>query len=412
MMIKRSRRRRGGWFSSLSRFRKSNIYDTDFLPEAVFAMAVEKERSRSERRELSFCVALFDFEELTDDEALERHHELAKCFRERLRITDEVGMFRKSFAVLFPETIPLQAAHVINDLTSIAASEGIKVTSEIFAYPEVNMDSRPPNTGNDGVFEIEVRESQDFNDNEPHDESTEQEQSGGSVATVAKAQWTSPSRPQKMPTVSKLNVRRLDTQNRTPRLKRALDIFGASVGLVMLSPVLLAAAAMIRLNSKGPALFLQWREGKDGQLFRIYKFRTMRVGADEEKSAFRKMSEQDGPAFKLKNDPRITSVGRYLRKSCVDELPQLINVLKGEMSLVGPRPLPVDETLNCSTWHRRRLDVQPGMTCIWQVDGGRDIPFDDWMRMDLDYIRQRSMFTDLKLIAKTAIVTLLHRGSV
>lgn len=180
----------------------------------------------------------------------------------------------------------------------------------------------------------------------------------------------------------------------------------------MLSPVLLAAAAMIRLNSKGPALFLQWREGKDGQLFRIYKFRTMRVGADEEKSAFRKMSEQDGPAFKLKNDPRITSVGRYLRKSCVDELPQLINVLKGEMSLVGPRPLPVDESLNCSTWHRRRLDVQPGMTCIWQVDGGRDIPFDDWMRMDLDYIRQRSMFTDLKLIAKTAIVTLLHRGSV
>ena len=191
-----------------------------------------------------------------------------------------------------------------------------------------------------------------------------------------------------------------------------VDITGSSAGLICLSPVFAAAAIAIKLNGPGPVFFKQRREGKDGRCFDIWKFRTMHCDAHDRQESLRDINEQDGPAFKLTNDPRVTVVGRYLRKSCVDELPQLINVLRGDMSLVGPRPLPVHESVACKTWQRHRLRVLPGLTCIWQVDGDRDTKFNDWMRMDMKYLRRRSFVYDLKLIARTAYLAVMHRGSV
>ena len=144
---------------------------------------------------------------------------------------------------------------------------------------------------------------------------------------------------------------------------------------------------------------------------RIYKFRTMTVGAEEQKHSLRAKSEQDGPAFKIKADPRVTRVGRYLRRSGIDELPQFLNVLKGNMSLVGPRPLPCEEADECKNWQRRRLTVTPGLTCIWQVSGGMRIPFVEWMRMDIRYIRSRRLLHDRKLLWATLIAVTLHRAS-
>ncbi len=198
----------------------------------------------------------------------------------------------------------------------------------------------------------------------------------------------------------------------TPWWKRTIDIVGAGTGLIVLFPVLIAAAIAIKATSPGPILFRQKREGKGGKQFDILKFRTMVVDAESKQASLKDASEQDGPAFKLKDDPRITAVGRKLRTSCIDELPQLVNVLVGQMSLVGPRPLPVAESSECSPWQRMRLTVLPGLTCTWQVRGGRQVSFDQWMRMDLDYIRNQGFVSDVRLIVETVFIALLHRGSV
>jgi lipopolysaccharide/colanic/teichoic acid biosynthesis glycosyltransferase len=178
-----------------------------------------------------------------------------------------------------------------------------------------------------------------------------------------------------------------------------------------LAPIFLLVAAAIKLDSSGPIFFVQWRSGLGGRLFSMFKFRSMVVDAEQRKKDMGELNEQDGPAFKMEQDPRLTAVGRFLRKTSLDETPQLWNVLRGEMSLVGPRPLPVDETAACQDWQRRRLDVTPGLTCIWQVKDRRTkIPFADWMRMDIRYTRSRSLINDLKLIFRTILLILRGRG--
>jgi len=222
-----------------------------------------------------------------------------------------------------------------------------------------------------------------------------------------------------VPSVAKANTQLYGTghsimfrSDKTPVWKRAIDIVGSGIGILMLSPVFIGAAIAIKLSAPGPVFFCQMREGKDGKPFGILKFRTMVIDAEAKQDELREQSEQDGPAFKLKDDPRITKVGKYLRKSCIDELPQLFNVLVGQMSLVGPRPLPVGESEQCNAWQRQRLSVLPGCTCIWQARGGRDIKFSQWMRMDLEYIHKRSFVYDLRLILETVYIAVLHKGSV
>ena len=196
-----------------------------------------------------------------------------------------------------------------------------------------------------------------------------------------------------------------------PIWKRAIDLVGATAGLIVLVPLFVILAAAIKLVSPGPVMFKQWRRGRGGQPFVMYKFRTMIVDAESLKEKLRAHSEQDGPAFKMKHDPRVTRLGRFLRKTSIDELPQLWNVLMGEMSLVGPRPLPCSEADGCQSWQRCRLDATPGLTCIWQVRGRSQVTFNDWVRMDLEYIQQRSLLQDLKILVATVPAVLLRRGA-
>jgi lipopolysaccharide/colanic/teichoic acid biosynthesis glycosyltransferase len=190
-----------------------------------------------------------------------------------------------------------------------------------------------------------------------------------------------------------------------------MDIIGASFGLLIFSPILIAIAIAIKLTSSGPVMFMQRRAGLGGRPFRICKFRTMGVDAEAKKQALRSISEQDGPAFKLTNDPRVTKIGKLLRKTSLDELPQFWNVLMGDMSLVGPRPLPIDEQNGVEQWQRARLEVTPGLTCIWQIKGRSQVSFADWVRMDMNYLRRRTLLGDLKILIATVPAVLLRKGA-
>jgi exopolysaccharide biosynthesis polyprenyl glycosylphosphotransferase len=198
-------------------------------------------------------------------------------------------------------------------------------------------------------------------------------------------------------------------------IKRAIDIVVSTTAIVLLSPVIVLTALLVKLSSPGPIFFVQKRLGRNKRMFEIYKFRTMVVDAEKRLKDLEHKNEADGAVFKIKNDPRVTPLGRFLRKTSIDELPQLFNVLKGDMSLVGPRPLQVRdyelfETF-CQDWQRRRFSVRPGITCLWQIKGRSSIPFEKWMELDLQYIRNWSLWLDLEILAKTVPAVLKGSGA-
>jgi exopolysaccharide biosynthesis polyprenyl glycosylphosphotransferase len=196
-------------------------------------------------------------------------------------------------------------------------------------------------------------------------------------------------------------------------LKQVIDFTVSLVAVLCLSPIFVLIGLAIKLTSPGPILFRQRRCGLNGQPFTILKFRTMETNAEQRKHELAAMNEMSGPVFKMKNDPRITPVGRFLRKFSIDEFPQFYNVLRGEMSLVGPRPLPVDEVKRFDDFaHRRRLSVKPGLTCLWQVSGRNNVSdFGDWVRLDLEYIDNWSLWLDLKIMWRTIPVLLVGAGA-
>lgn len=194
-------------------------------------------------------------------------------------------------------------------------------------------------------------------------------------------------------------------------VKRTIDIAASFMGLVILSPVFLVTAAAIKLEDGGPVIFVQKRNGLDGKVFKMFKFRSMCVNAEQMHKELLKKNELDGPAFKMKNDPRLTRIGRFIRRTSIDELPQLVNVIKGEMSIVGPRPLPTYETEKCTSYQKQRLLVKPGLTCYWQVCGRNNISFDEWIEMDLKYIREACIITDFKIMCRTVISVLTGIGA-
>lgn len=195
--------------------------------------------------------------------------------------------------------------------------------------------------------------------------------------------------------------------------KRALDIVGSGIALVLLSPVLLAIALAIKLTSRGPVFFRQVRAGRGGSTFKVFKFRTMYRDAEARKGDYKGANEAtDGVMFKIKEDPRITRVGGFLRRTSLDELPQLINVLRGEMSLVGPRPLILQEAEKAAqSWHARRLDLRPGITGLWQVSGRSDLPFQEMVRFDYQYVSGWSIARDVEILLATIPVVLSGRGA-
>ncbi|SMF83069.1 sugar transferase [Pseudobacteriovorax antillogorgiicola] len=193
------------------------------------------------------------------------------------------------------------------------------------------------------------------------------------------------------------------------RRKRGLDFMGALCGLILCLPVLVILGVLIKLSSRGPIFYSQDRVGEGGKIFRLYKLRSMYINADGIKAQLMAQNEVSGPAFKMKHDPRVTPIGRFIRRHSLDELPQLWNVLKGDMSLVGPRPALVDEVKKWNTAYFQRLKVPQGLTCIWQTSGRSNLSFESWMELDLEYVNKQSISLDLKLILKT--ITVVARGT-
>ena len=412
-MIVRTRRKKESLLQRV--FSSRRTIDLPLLSEEEFQQQLLKEIYRSDRRkrDRDFGLIRMIFDPKTG--LADSHGSLVDRFRDRLRISDVVGWYDSSLAFLLPETNKEGALQTANTLAEIAANNGISVDTEVSIYPWddelvalsdelkelVNGDNTesddPPNSGNGSVQDESNGIDRNVNGSNGHG--------------VAYRKDASHTKCQSSKLVSEKSYAFVKSAP-NPWWKRTIDVAGSGFGLLVLSPVLLGAAIAIKMTSKGPVFFRQMREGKNGKPFGILKFRTMCLDAEEKQDELRGQNEQDGPAFKIKNDPRITPVGRYLRKSCVDELPQLINVLLGQMSLVGPRPLPIDESHACKAWQRARLAVMPGLTCTWQAHGGRDVKFSEWMRMDLDYIEKQSLWFDIKLIFETAFLAIMHKGSV
>ncbi len=425
-MIIRNRRKREGLLGRLtrpfSRIKPPAGYG-NVATSARFQLEIDKEIERANRRDdkPEFAIVSLDFcDHKVTDELLDT---LIHSFQSRLRVSDTIGWHQMKLATLLPETNREGAMQVCDSLVKIAEENSIELKVDVSIYP---WDDRllgtytTPNSNDKGLNgrndDWKSSPSDDFGSSAnrnlggPKFSSYNPSASRGGVATMVRPKKLTQPKPS-LTGGTGVHVLFCETE-KTPIWKRAVDVLGAGAGLVVLSPFLLAAAASIRLTSSGPVFFRQEREGKDGKVFHILKFRTMCVDAEQKKDGLRKHSEQDGPAFKLTNDPRVTGLGKYLRKSCIDELPQLFNVLTGDMSLVGPRPLPVSESQQCLPWQRQRLTVLPGLTCTWQARGGRDVKFAEWMRMDLDYIQQRGFWYDMRLIGETAMVVVMHKGSV
>ena len=442
----------------------------------AFQLEVAKEISRSNRRDQQREFSLIHFSVGRKIKPSSLPPAMLESFQQRIRISDTLGWHNSNLALLLPETDLLGAKLVASDLVQLAERHGLNAEPAVYVYPwddelislSTDVAQSSDDSDSDGSSTM-LPESTEFADgfervDSYHAEKFEngrsaradfdsngngfsigpsevpgasavqvveraalpsmEEANGISAATTvvdvpAKAVFKGSQRSSLSPAVeARLSAVASSMSTSvipvlpTPWWKRTIDILGAGVGLIVLSPILLLAAVAIKVSSPGPILFKQRREGLGGRQFDILKFRTMIVDAEKKQASLRDVSEQDGPAFKLKDDPRVTAIGATLRKSCIDELPQLVNVLVGQMSLVGPRPLPVSESVECAAWQRMRLTVLPGLTCTWQARGGRAVSFDQWMRMDLDYIKNRGFFTDLRLIIETAFIALLQRGSV
>ncbi len=301
----------------------------------------------------------------------------------RIRATDDAGILAEHrIGILLPETSPQGAWTLAADLVQRLPAELRGLKPDVYTYP-----------------------SQDDPLEEPAEVAVELQPAGGNRRRGAEHDLAVRCSAAPVHPMLPLFLQPL------PLWKRAIDVLVALNAIVVLSPLLLAVAAAVKLTSHGPVIFRQKRDTLGGRQFMIYKFRTMTVDAESKKDALREFSEQDGPAFKITNDPRITPIGKFLRTTSIDELPQLFNVLLGDMTLVGPRAMDSRESNGCEAWQRRRLDVTAGITCIWQVRGRSQVSFADWMRMDLRYIRTRSMAADLKLLVETVPAVVVGRGA-
>jgi lipopolysaccharide/colanic/teichoic acid biosynthesis glycosyltransferase len=337
------------------------------LPVNRLLFFLERARYLANRNDSNFCLlAISVGPDKSDGVAV-----LAEILHERLRITDDKGFLEDGRIGVVLQDTPEEGAHIVaQSIGKLYRDAGGTLTYELFVYPsDFDLDGVP-------VEEDEPSDTKQVRD-------------------------------------SKAAVRSMESlfATKIPLWKRTVDIAGSLFLMVLLSPVVITSALLIRYSSPGPVFFVQKRSGLGGKPFMMYKLRTMRDRADSEKAELSQYNEQDGPAFKMANDPRVTKVGQLFRNTSIDELPQLFNVLRGEMSLVGPRPLPVEETAKCEMWQHRRMDVTPGLTCIWQVRGRSSVAFSQWIRMDLEYVEKVSFWNDLKLLVLTVPSVLSRKGA-
>jgi lipopolysaccharide/colanic/teichoic acid biosynthesis glycosyltransferase len=371
------------------------------VPE--FRALLQRERNRSERSHLPFSVLICTVRGEGAEAARSdgNGHAASKnggasdpgataaavavVLKQRLRTTDEVGWLdRDRLAALLPYT-PIEEAHaVLAALERELHRAGVSAPWSIESYPPAGFGRVPSTNGS-------TRQHSEPDDSRgappPH--------SGAGGAGVDK----------EVPLLPTILFSPL------PAWKRVMDVAGAIFALMLLWPVILAAAIAIKLDTRGPVFYRQRRIGAGGREFGFFKLRTMQVGADEMKCDLKEENEASGPVFKMRADPRITRVGRFLRRSSIDELPQFWNVLRGDMSLVGPRPPTPDEVVRYEPWQLRRLQITPGITCLWQVSGRSEVAFVDWVRLDLRYAERRSPAYDLGLIVKTVPAVISGRGA-
>ncbi|WP_166824816.1 sugar transferase [Thalassoroseus pseudoceratinae] len=376
------------------------------LSTTEFKQALSEERVRTERTKIGFC--LLAFKSKTHDSPSKSLFDLQIKSKERLRILDKVGWLdRDTLGVLMPITKSHDAIRVAKEICeSLRKSSKPVPDFEIFSYPlsDTEMEDQDTTKPNDSDIGQKILADCDELQKILSEEIDKSCQSSEQTKAMVADEETE-ERDCTIHSMDRLFLKPM------PIWKRSLDIVGASIGLVLTSPILLASMIAIRATSPGPAIFSQYRTGLAGRRFKIYKLRSMVTDAEARKKDLMALNEQDGPAFKIASDPRVTTVGRIIRATSIDELPQLWNVLKGDMSLVGPRPLPCNETESCHGWLRRRLDVTPGLTCGWQTQPQRNqITFDDWTRMDVQYIQERSILTDLKHVWRTFGVVLGRRS--
>ncbi len=308
---------------------------------------------------------------------------LAKLLPDRLRMTDEAGWLDDDrVCAILPFTPPGGAVKVADDLCLLFPENVPPPICTVFAYPSGNL-PLGCDGGAGGDSGADRTPAEPGRRGRPADRASEPEHG--------------PLEPMFLRPVS--------------LGKRAVDVVGAGAGLLALLPAFPFVALAVKLTSPGPVFFRQKRAGLGGRPFVMWKLRTMVADAEARKGELVAQNEQDGPAFKIKCDPRVTRLGRFLRATSIDELPQLWNVLKGDMSLVGPRPLPCGEADKCEPWQRRRLDVVPGLTCIWQVRGRSAVSFADWVRMDVEYIENQSLAADVRLLLATVPAVVFRKGA-
>ena len=386
-----TRNGRSHWFQRLA-CRTPTDHAADIHAPAAFAAILRRERAGVDRNGHPMALVLFDVVSASSDVA----QLLIDAIKKRIRTTDEVGWFdRGRVGILLPFTADHGARRVATDVCRQVANRHAPPPFQVYCYPD---DWTADDQGDPGQDGVAGRPDQPGASRLPAPHAVAREGLTGAMHTA---------RLQHIParSLEPLLARRL------PAWKRAMDIIGAILGLASCAPLMLAVAAAIKLSSPGPVLFGQKRSGRGGVPFTIYKFRTMVREAESLKIHLLSRNDLAGPAFKLARDPRTTSLGRWLRRTSMDELPQLWNVLKGDMSLVGPRPLPCEETDLCDRWHRRRLEVTPGLTGIWQVSGRCAVGFEQWMRMDLQYARTHTFRHDLKILLATIPAVVSGRGA-
>ena len=382
------------WSSIRSMFRR-DLSVPGALTVDDLARAFQQERSRTDRNGRAFCMVIF----WGPTEAKRPYdlRPLAKHLREQMRLYDLLGHLDAThLAVLLPETPPAGAQQFANNVLEAfedphhGQEHGVQF--EICTYP---LESDPDSDGDPN--------------GDPADRSAGPAESNGSPQRQPVGAGGGPLHQKAAPQAS--NLAGAFTQP-VSIWRRAVDILVSGTALVLLSPVFLVAALAVKFTTPGPIIFKQQRAGRGGVPFTFYKFRSMYLDAEARKAALAKENEhRTGPIFKMKKDPRITPVGRILRKTSIDELPQLYNVLKGDMTLIGPRPPTLDEVANYDLWQRKRLDLTGGITCIWQVSGRSEIQFDEWVRMDIEYQRKRSLWFDIKLLFRTIGAVVSGRGA-